>query len=55
MICFVCFGTVCFVEDGFFVREMTVERYQFHGFKRSFSKFKVGEIANLLPKLNHDS
>ena len=55
VICFVCFGTVCFVEDGFFVREMTVERYQFHGFKRSFSKFKVGEIANLLPKLNHDS
>ena len=54
--CFVCFGTVCFVEDGFFVREMTVAKYQFHGFKGSWNPSSRGRwsLANLLPKLNHD-
>lgn len=42
VICFVCFGTVCFVEDGFFVREMTVEKYQFHGFKGSWNPSSRG-------------
>lgn len=54
--CFQCFGTVCFVEDGFFVREMTVPRYQFHSFKGSWNPSSRGRwsLANLLPKLNHD-